>query len=85
MDFEKADAKEAKRFAVVGSGPAGLAFATTAAARGHKVVMFEAESQIGGQLNLARLIPGKAEFNEMIHISESGSSSTASKSERTPS
>jgi 2,4-dienoyl-CoA reductase (NADPH2) len=55
-----------RRLAVVGAGPAGLAFAVQAAARGHAVVLFEAEADIGGQLNLARRIPGKNEFAELL-------------------
>ncbi|GAA6152444.1 NADPH-dependent 2,4-dienoyl-CoA reductase [Pseudoteredinibacter isoporae] len=56
----------AKRIAVVGAGPAGLAFATTAAMRGHNVTLFEAGSEIGGHFQLARRIPGKEEFAETI-------------------
>ena len=52
--------------AVIGSGPAGLACATTAARRGHAVTLYEAAQSIGGQLNLARIVPGKLEFNETI-------------------
>jgi len=52
--------------AVVGAGPAGLACATTAAARGHHVTVFEAAGEIGGQFNLARRIPGKEEFAETL-------------------
>ena len=55
-----------KRIAVVGAGPAGLAYATVAAERGHKVVLFEASSEVGGQFNLAKMIPGKEEFYETL-------------------
>ena len=53
-------------FAVVGAGPAGLAAALTAAKRGHQVTLFDANTRIGGQFNLARQIPGKEEFNETL-------------------
>ncbi|WP_323751356.1 NADPH-dependent 2,4-dienoyl-CoA reductase [Marinobacter sp.] len=52
--------------AVVGAGPAGLAAATTAAKRGHKVTLFEADDKIGGQFNYAKRIPGKEEFYETL-------------------
>jgi 2,4-dienoyl-CoA reductase (NADPH2) len=55
-------AKEPKSIAVVGSGPAGLAFAAVAAERGHKVTLFEKNNQLGGQFNLAKKIPGKEIF-----------------------
>lgn len=55
-----------KRLAVVGAGPAGLAFAITAASRGHLVTLFEANDHIGGQLNVAKQIPGKEEFYETL-------------------
>lgn len=55
-----------KRIAVVGAGPAGLAFATTAAQRGHTVTLFDAASEIGGQFNVAKQIPGKEEFYETL-------------------
>ncbi|WP_308368062.1 MULTISPECIES: NADPH-dependent 2,4-dienoyl-CoA reductase [unclassified Microbulbifer] len=55
-----------KKIAVVGAGPAGLAAATVAAERGHKVTLFEAEDKIGGQFNIAKQIPGKAEFQETL-------------------
>ncbi|PLR36264.1 NADPH-dependent 2,4-dienoyl-CoA reductase [Chimaeribacter californicus] len=59
-------AQAPKRLAVVGAGPAGLAFAVTAAARGHHVTLFDARPEIGGQFNLARLIPGKEEFSQTL-------------------
>jgi 2,4-dienoyl-CoA reductase (NADPH2) len=55
-----------KRIAVVGAGPAGLSFAVTAAQRGHAVVLFDAGSEIGGQLNIAKQVPGKEEFYETL-------------------
>ncbi|MGL5388641.1 MAG: FAD-dependent oxidoreductase [Enterobacterales bacterium] len=55
-----------KRLAVVGAGPAGLAFATTAASRGHQVTLFDAADQIGGQFNIAKQIPGKEEFHQTL-------------------
>jgi len=55
-----------KKVAVVGAGPAGLAAATTLAARGHEVHLFDSAAEIGGQFNLARLIPGKEEFAETL-------------------
>lgn len=55
-----------KRIAVVGAGPAGLAAATVAAERGHRVTLFEAAGEIGGQFNLAKRIPGKEEFHETL-------------------
>ncbi|WP_278044458.1 NADPH-dependent 2,4-dienoyl-CoA reductase [Janibacter limosus] len=56
----------AKRLAVVGAGPAGLAFATTAAERGHHVTLFDGADDIGGQLDVARRVPGKEEFDETL-------------------
>jgi 2,4-dienoyl-CoA reductase (NADPH2) len=55
-----------KKLAVVGAGPAGLAFATTAASRGHEVTLIDAASEIGGQFNVAKQVPGKEEFYETI-------------------
>ncbi|XDZ51844.1 FAD-dependent oxidoreductase [Neisseriaceae bacterium CLB008] len=56
----------AKTIAVIGAGPAGLAFAVTAAERGHAVTLFDQNQRIGGQLNIAKTIPGKPEFNETL-------------------
>jgi len=55
-----------RRIAVVGAGPAGLACATVAAGRGHRVTLYDAATAIGGQFNMARRIPGKEEFNETL-------------------
>lgn len=55
-----------KNLAVVGAGPAGLAFAINAAARGHHVTLFDALGEIGGQFNIAKQIPGKEEFYETL-------------------
>ncbi|WP_303293398.1 NADPH-dependent 2,4-dienoyl-CoA reductase [Marinobacter sp. ST-43] len=55
-----------KSIAVVGAGPAGLAFSTVAAERGHKVTLFDAGSEVGGQFNVAKRIPGKEEFYETL-------------------
>ncbi|MCV6609973.1 MAG: NADPH-dependent 2,4-dienoyl-CoA reductase [Amphritea sp.] len=55
-----------KKLAVVGAGPAGLAFATTAAQRGHQVTLFDAADEVGGQFNIAKQVPGKEEFYETL-------------------
>ncbi|HWU64852.1 MAG TPA: NADPH-dependent 2,4-dienoyl-CoA reductase [Ensifer sp.] len=57
---------ELKRIAVVGAGPAGLSFALNAAVRGHAVTLYDAAAEIGGQLNIAKKIPGKEEFHETL-------------------
>ena len=64
LRIEKAVAK--KSIGVVGAGPAGLSTALVAAERGHSVTLFEKDDEIGGQLNLARLIPGKEEFHGLV-------------------
>jgi 2,4-dienoyl-CoA reductase (NADPH2) len=55
-----------KKIAVVGAGPAGLAFSVTAAERGHDVALFDAACEIGGQFNIAKQVPGKEEFHETL-------------------
>jgi len=55
-----------KKVCVIGAGPAGLAAATTAAERGHSVTLIDSASEIGGQFNMARQVPGKEEFNETL-------------------
>ncbi len=56
----------ARRIAVVGAGPAGLACATVAAERGHEVTLFDQAEAIGGQFNMAKRVPGKEEFHETL-------------------
>lgn len=55
-----------KKIAVIGAGPAGLEAATVAAKRGHQVVLFEEKHEIGGQFNMAKVIPGKEEYGQTI-------------------
>ena len=57
---------DSRNFAVIGSGPAGISTALVLAERGHKVDMYEASAEIGGQLNMAKVIPGKEEFHQML-------------------
>lgn len=65
-EFPTSAALSPKRIAVVGGGPAGMACAATAAERGHHVVLFEASDELGGQINLARAVPLKTEFEELL-------------------
>lgn len=64
LHYTKTDSP--KRIAVVGAGPAGLSAATVLAQRGHNVVLYDAANMIGGQLNIAKEIPSKREFEETI-------------------
>ncbi|MCB2109441.1 MAG: NADPH-dependent 2,4-dienoyl-CoA reductase [Defluviimonas sp.] len=65
-DFAHRAAGRRKRVAVVGAGPAGLAAALRLDERGHEVVLFERADAVGGQLNLARRVPGKEEFDGLV-------------------
>jgi 2,4-dienoyl-CoA reductase (NADPH2) len=58
--------QQIKKIAVVGAGPAGLSAATVAAERGHQVTLFDSASEIGGQFNIAKRVPGKEEFFETL-------------------
>ena len=58
--------KNPKKIAVVGAGPAGISFSITAAQRGHNITLFESKTEIGGQLNFAKMIPGKEEFYGLL-------------------
>src|SRR6201999_194366 len=66
IEFTRRDPATRKRIAVVGAGPAGMAFAVNAAELGHQVVLFERSDRLGGQVNMAAVVPGKAEFREML-------------------
>lgn len=64
LNFDQA--KQTKKIAVIGAGPAGLAFSVYATERGHQVELFDKISEIGGQFNIAKQIPGKEEFYETL-------------------
>ncbi len=64
LTYDPTDAP--KRIAVVGAGPAGLSTALVAAGRGHKVTLFDKAAQVGGQLNMAKKVPGKEEFYGLV-------------------
>lgn len=64
LNFDQAAVR--KSLAVVGAGPAGMMAALVAAKRGHRVVLFDKTDQLGGQLNLAKLVPGKEEFHGLV-------------------
>ena len=68
LNYIAADTR--RRFAVVGAGPAGISAALVLAERGHKVDLYESAAEIGGQLNMAKVIPGKEEFHEMLRYFE---------------
>ena len=63
-------AQNIKKIAVVGAGPAGLAFSHIAAMRGHQVTLYEASDRLGGQFNLAKQVPGKEDYAETIRYYE---------------
>jgi pyruvate/2-oxoglutarate dehydrogenase complex dihydrolipoamide dehydrogenase (E3) component len=63
---EMPKAKKIKTIIIVGGGPAGMKAATISAERGHKVILLEKSNELGGQVKLARKIPGREEFGELI-------------------
>lgn len=66
LKLNKVAPEKVQRIAVVGAGPAGLSCAVSAASRGHKVSLFDKDTEIGGQFNMAKRIPGKEEFYETL-------------------
>lgn len=66
LDYPPGRPRAGKRIAVVGGGPAGMAFAVYAAERGHEVALYEAQAELGGQLRLACRVPGKREFESLL-------------------
>lgn len=69
-EFKLVPSLTPKKLAVIGAGPAGMAFSLYAATRGHEVTLFEATDKIGGQFNLAKQIPGKSDFNHTLRYFE---------------
>ncbi|MCP5036909.1 MAG: FAD-dependent oxidoreductase, partial [Rhodobacteraceae bacterium] len=65
-ELSYAQAATRKRIAIVGAGPAGLSTALVAATRGHQVVLFDKADEVGGQLNMAKRVPGKEEFYGLV-------------------
>ena len=70
-EIQMQKAEVSKKIFVAGGGPAGMAFALTAAGRGHDVTLFEKEDRLGGQIHLAAAIPGKKEFQNITRSLES--------------
>jgi 2,4-dienoyl-CoA reductase (NADPH2) len=64
--FDATEPAQVKTVAIVGAGPAGLSTAIAAAGRGHRVTVFDRSDKIGGQLNLAKQVPGKEEFHGLV-------------------
>lgn len=69
-EYDQSPAVNPKKIAVVGGGPAGLAFSAEAAERGHQVWLYEAGDALGGQFNMAKRVPGKEEYGETIRYFE---------------
>ncbi len=62
--LEKADSQ--KSIVIVGAGPAGLEAARVCAERGHRVTLFEAANEVGGQMRLAARLPRRKEIIGII-------------------